>query len=301
MSERIDTLGALHLAVERQHERKAVLLCKSDDGTWTPTPDWRFHRHVVRLALHLRERWGLGPGDRVALVGPLSPSFLVVDWATVAQGGTVVVLGADPTDAALDVAWSRFAPRTVFVAGEDARRRVQDRGGEVVTLDDQTSHDGPSFAQLLELGGTLDTAERAGAFRDRARAIAASSDAIVHVDRVSDGSPTYQVLTHAEVLARCERFRGKHEPRSGDVAYVRPDALSVDAHVALYGLLGGGVASTAIGTVGRELEEIDRLDPGMVVTRSDVLAARPKPFAIGGGRFKRWLDRTIGAASGGSR
>lgn len=307
MNRTIDTLGALHLEVERKHDRSAALV-RVHAGERQATPDWRFHRHIVRVALYLRERSGLKKGDRVAVVAPLSHEWLIVDWATVAQGATLVVLGPDPTDEALDTAWARFAPRAVFVAGAEARKRVLERGGEaatagrVVTFDGETTEGGPSFTQLLELGGTLDTAERAGAFRDQARAIDSTSDAIVHVEHeVGDGSVRCEVLTHAEVMARRERFRARYESRRDAIAYVRPDALSSDSHVALYSLVGDGVTTTAIGTASRELDEIARLDPGMVITRSGVVPARVKPRSPGGGRFNRWLERSLGAGFGGSR
>src|SRR5437899_2313185 len=49
------TLARLFLAAMRRHDRAAVLL--HQDGTkWRETPDWRFERQVIRLALFLRER-----------------------------------------------------------------------------------------------------------------------------------------------------------------------------------------------------------------------------------------------------
>lgn len=303
----IDTLGALHLAVEREHHRTGALLRRDANGDFQSMPDWRLHRHIVRIALYLRERAGLRAGHSVALVGPLSPDWVIADWATVAQGATAVVLGVDPSEAALDLAWSRYAPRAVFVAGAEARRRVVERGGEAVTsgaviaLDGEPADGVITFRQVLDLGGTLDTAERAGAFRDAARAIDPRSDAIAHVHGVSDGSPSCEVLSQAEVIARRERMRAKYERERGGIAYVRPDALSVAAHVALYTFMGDGVTSTAIGTVGHELEEIARLGPGMVVTRSGLVAADAKRSSNGGGSIRGWLERTLGAGFGGSR
>ncbi len=299
----VDTLGAIHLAVERQHDRASVLTRSDGKGGWYSTPDWRLHRHIVRIALYLRERTGMRPGHAVALVGPITPEWVVVDWATVTQGATVVVLGAEPTDAALDLAWSRFAPRAVFVAGEEARRRILARGGEstVVAFEDEAPDGTATFRQVLDLGGTLDTAERAGAFRDLARAIDPGSDAVAHVVSVADGAPRREVLTHADVIAKRQGILAKHPSARGAVAYVRPDALSIDAHVALYAFVGDGATSTVIGTAGRELEEIARLGPGMVVTRSGVVAADGKRSTNGAGGLRGLLERKLGGGFGGSR
>ena len=50
-----ENLGLLHLAVERKHERPAVLRYRMATG-WQDMPDWRFHRHAMRIGLYLRER-----------------------------------------------------------------------------------------------------------------------------------------------------------------------------------------------------------------------------------------------------
>lgn len=297
-----ETLGTLFLQTEREHPRKAALLRLRPGGEPVPMPDWRLDRHIVRIGLYLRERAGVRPGDVVALIGPITHAWIVVDWAVVAQGATLVVIGPDPNEAVLDLAWSRFSPRAIFVAGEEARRRVRARAGDasVIALDGEASEDVPNFDKVLDLGGTLDTAERAGAFRDHARAIAPSAVAIAHVGHVMNGAPSCEALTHAEVMAKRQRTMAKYERGGGKIAYVRPDALSPDAHVALYALMGDGVTSMAIGTVGHELEEIARLGPGMVVTRSGVVAADAKRSSNGAGRFKGWLERTLGAGLGGS-
>ena len=41
-----ESLGLLHIAVERKHDRPSVLRQRAST-VWQDTPDWRFHRHVV--------------------------------------------------------------------------------------------------------------------------------------------------------------------------------------------------------------------------------------------------------------
>ena len=50
-----ESLGVVHLAVERKHDRAAVLRYRVAT-TWQDMPDWRFHRHAMRIGLYLRER-----------------------------------------------------------------------------------------------------------------------------------------------------------------------------------------------------------------------------------------------------
>src|SRR5207244_12998206 len=80
------TLASLFLAAMRRHDRAGVLL--HQDGTkWRETPDWRLERQVIRLALFLRERASLVPGDRVAILSRLRPE-------SVAEGLAAIALGA---------------------------------------------------------------------------------------------------------------------------------------------------------------------------------------------------------------
>jgi acyl-CoA synthetase (AMP-forming)/AMP-acid ligase II len=305
MTSTVETLGALHLAVERKHSRSSVIQ-HFDGDRLISTPDWRFHRQIVRYALYLQERAGLTAGGHVLLLAPVSPAWLVVDWATVAQGGVSVVLAPDSSIERLAAAWDRFAPVSVLVAGPDALANVLalETSGrtphDVVTLDAQPTKGTVSFEQVLELGGTLDTAERAGAFRDRARSIGPTSHAIVHEHPSSNGSPLWEILTHAEVLARGRRDQARAS-RPGGIAYVRPDALSVEAHVALYRFLGDGITSTVVGaSTGDERHQIARLDPRNVVGRTGVVQ-RPAPRTSTGGRARELLDRIFRTVvSGGS-
>ncbi len=68
------TLASLFLTVERHHDRVAVVERRRESGT-DRTPDWRFHRHVMRLAIYLKERCGFKDGYRLALVAPLGPEW----------------------------------------------------------------------------------------------------------------------------------------------------------------------------------------------------------------------------------
>ena len=60
-----DTLNLLHAQAMREHARGSALLYR-EDVNWQPTPDWRLDRQVIRLALALRERVGVEPGQRIA-------------------------------------------------------------------------------------------------------------------------------------------------------------------------------------------------------------------------------------------
>ena len=86
-----ENLGCLHIAAERKHDR-AFALRRRASAAWQDTPDWRFHRQVMRIGLYLRERAGLEAGDRVALLSALRPEWAVTLWSTVAQGAAIALI-----------------------------------------------------------------------------------------------------------------------------------------------------------------------------------------------------------------
>ena len=144
--------------ISREHKRERTSALRHFDGKrWHETPDSEFHRDILRLALYLHERVGMSAGDRVVLLAPLSPEWLVVDWATVTQGAVTVVLDPALSDAALAAAWERFAPVAAFVAGPEELRRVLALGSvrKLVTFRPGPDALASAFAQVMELGGAL--------------------------------------------------------------------------------------------------------------------------------------------------
>ena len=118
------TLPRLFVRAMRKHDRSAVLLDR-DGERRRETPDWRFERQVIRLALFLRDRAALAPGDRVAIVSSLRPELAVAEFAAIAQGATSVAI--DPALAAdqLALALTAVAFLVVRLGGLDSFAPVE--------------------------------------------------------------------------------------------------------------------------------------------------------------------------------
>ena len=89
---------------------------------------------ALRLAKGLQERFGIGSGDRIAILGSNAPDWVVAFWAVVAMDGVVVPLnawwkatelsfGLEDSETALAVCDARRAP-TIIEAGLDPSRVV---------------------------------------------------------------------------------------------------------------------------------------------------------------------------------
>ncbi|MBI2402598.1 MAG: AMP-binding protein [Gemmatimonadetes bacterium] len=265
-----DTLSQLYQMAMREHRRKAVLLHRVGDR-WAPTPDWRFDRQVIRLGLYLREHAGIEPGDRVAIVSEFRPEYPVVDFAAAALGAATLslppALGIEPLAEGL----RDLAPRALFVSGAVLERAIAARERAatsvlVVAFDGFSSTDDVlSYSSILDLGGTLDTPERAQSFRAGAREIGPDQLAVLQYELTREGTWTCEHLTQGDVIAALrERWRGRpaHE---GDVAYVVGPEPSLASRLAVYGFIGEGYTTVALGTPGEERAELAELRPHVIV------------------------------------
>src|SRR5258707_15403846 len=86
------TLAEMYLAAMRTHERRAAILHWAEER-WSGTPGWRLDRQVIRLALFLRERVGLKPGDRGAILSGGCREWGLAELGSLRQGAVPLALG----------------------------------------------------------------------------------------------------------------------------------------------------------------------------------------------------------------
>jgi acyl-CoA synthetase (AMP-forming)/AMP-acid ligase II len=298
----LENLGLLHLAVERKHDRAAVL--RRRVGTaWQDTPDWRFHRHAMRIGLYLRERGQLNAGDRVALVSALRPEWAVVQWAALTQGAATAAIDPALPDPELAAQLTALAPRAVFVEGGSVARVSEclaavRRGTTIVGLDgvvpDGAQGQALSWSEALDLGGSLDTAERANAYRQQARELPPETPALGHTVG-TNGSVTgvgWRFLSHREVVRRVQRVWTRSRIARGDVAYVTGGVPSLATSVALLAFTADGHTQIVIGASGNELEEIAMTRPHKVIAPAETVQRMlESPASAERSRLEKWLAK----------
>jgi AMP-binding enzyme len=294
-----ETVNRLFIQAMREHARERALL-HWENGDWRATPDWRLDRHVIRLALYLRERLGIGPGDRVALVSELRPEWLIADLAALGLGAVSAAI--DPTlrgrhlAAALEDASARvtFVSPAVqaFLEREDSRTEAF---GQVVFLEAWPGQGGrPTLDTWLDFGGTLDTPERAQAFRASSRAVEPGRPAVRHYLATPAGLERLD-LTQGEIVERIRAVPPDERGRPGDLACVIDPAVSPAARLSLYAFLGDGYTTTAMAPPAIEPNVVATLrpavlvaSPGFAVELARATHGRPRPLArLRGGRALR--------------
>ena len=260
------TLASLFLRAMRRHDRSAVVLHR-EASRWRETPDWRFERHVIRLALFLRDRAALLPGERVAIVSSLRPELAVTELAAVSQGAACIVIDAELPPDQLSLALAAVTPAAVILERAAAAERIGSGHRMLVALDEK-AREGCVWTEALDLGGTLDTPERAQAFRARAREVPGSAAALGSLI-ARDGAVRCQFIDHVEAVRRVETLWADRAPAKGDVTYVA-GVGTVGARIALLAGIMDGLTRCAIGTPGSELSEISELRPKSVVASEEV-------------------------------
>lgn len=292
-----DTLNRLYLLAMREHDRDAVVLHRNRvEGGWDPTPDWRFDRHVIRLALYLQERVSFEAGDRAAIVSELRPEWLLADWAVMGLGGLSTAIGSDLEPDRILEALVETGPTVAFVSGDLLEELLPLRaslpGLKQIIAFDRPDVEGDSpipedqarpFSSVLDLGGTFDTPERAQAFRALAREVPADRAALRHYRRNPDGSVSPAELTQGEAIDRLKPFWIEQPARKGDLAYVTGPEVDLELRLALYGFVGDGYTTTVLGdTLADPTLEIADLRPHKIIGPSEILRSAVRNGAAQG-------------------
>ena len=273
----------------RHHVRPAAMTW-STGGTLEAVPDWKLDRLAIRLALFGRERLGLEPGGRVALLGRLGWLWPVVDFAAMGFGVLPVGLEHDLPDDALASVLAEAAPRAAFATDAESAerlkrlRRAGRLGDATVVAEGLTEEEGlHSLERLMDLAAVLDTAERAQAFRAFSRQVAPESPALWHA-----GPQGVVRLTHQAALAQAAPVLRARPAREGDVAYIDAPRVTVRKRLAMAAFVGDGYTTTALGREGRAPEDVAGLRPHKALVSEAWVAVACD------GRGPRWpagLDR----------
>ncbi len=298
----VATLVDLHLEAERS--ARAVVLGAWNGAHREEVPSFRFYRNVIRLALFLRERAGLQAGDHVVSLVPLGVERLVLEWAALAQGAVSVAVDPATPAARLAETLRVLSPRVVLASDPNLLDATEPAGRSpgvepVLVLEpNEARPQSRTWAEALELGGTLDTAERAQAFRSRARELDPAAAALAFRDGSAAADRSgWRTVSHATAVARVRDFSSQVRVAAGEVAYVLGPATAAEARIALLSFVGEGRALTWLGTRGEEAWQMAQVSPQVVLAAPTVLASLPSAHeADRTWPWRRWLRRGSAAA-----
>jgi hypothetical protein len=276
------TLSALYDRGMRHHRRRAAFRWP-EGAALQFVPDWKLDRLVIRIALYCREKLGLEPGTRAAVFGKLGWLWPAADFAIQGFGATAVGIEHDVPDEMLGAALRDADPRVVFCTDDASTARLLGlhipdlrRRPPVVATETAAPSDGVlPLRDILELGGTLDTPERAQAFRMVCRHNTPESLALWHV-----GAQGVERLTHARAMEHVAARLHSRPTAMGDVVCLEPPRMTLAGRLAVAAFVGDGNTETVLGSALRDAVTLVR--PHGIRASADWLEAACR------GRGPRW-------------
>jgi hypothetical protein len=134
---------------------------------------------------------------------------------------------------------------------------------EAADVDDALIGLGPFFA----LADTLDTPERARAFRTTARGVKPDDVALWHF---APGQPLpARSLSHAQAMSAVREHLLALPAHAGDLAYIQGGNVALSSRLGCHAFIGDGYTTLALGQDGGASEEIPRLRPSKILANRE--------------------------------
>jgi long-chain acyl-CoA synthetase len=172
---------------------------------WVPISSTEVYRSVVGVARTL-ESWGIGKGDRVAILSENRPEWTITDFATLALGAVTVPVYATQTAEQTSYVLNDSGVRVIAVSTKHQLEKVltihrQTPLQRILVMDAiETEH--AIQMQKLMLQGPTDSDP---AFDARSRSIAPDDLATIIYTSGTTGTPKGAMLTHGNMASNIAR------------------------------------------------------------------------------------------------
>ncbi|HEX8927237.1 MAG TPA: long-chain fatty acid--CoA ligase, partial [Terriglobales bacterium] len=213
-------VDVLYTIVERNQER---VMLYEQDGTWHSISSADLYRRVAGVANSLRA-WGVGRGDRVAILSENRPEWTIADMAILMIGAVTVPIYSTLTaeQCAFHVAHS--GAKTVFVSTEIQRRKMEEIA-EVVPVERVIMMDVPpadsnarfvmeSMREVMASGPT----QRDPELDALARSVLPNDLATLIYTSGTTGTPKGAMLSHANLTSNMQFSTKELNFLDGDIS-----------------------------------------------------------------------------------
>jgi len=195
----LQTLNDIFLAVCRKR-RDRVMLQRTAHG-WVPISSTEIYRSVVGVARAL-ESWGIGKGDRVAILSENRPEWTITDFAALALGAVTVPIYSTQTGDQTSYILNNSEARVIAVSTKHQLEKV-------LTIQRHTPveriivMDGVETAHAVHLQGLMlrGPNDFDAEFDARARSIEPEDLATIIYTSGTTGTPKGAMLTHGNMAS----------------------------------------------------------------------------------------------------
>jgi long-chain acyl-CoA synthetase len=201
--------------VERQHA-KAMLQRLGDE--WVPISSDTLRRRVAAVAGGLR-RWGIGRGDRVAILSENRPEWTIADFASLLLGAVTVPIYATLTAEQTAYILRDSGARVIFVSSEMQLQKV-------LSIRDQTALEKLIVMDAVEGAGGVRMSEMESdgsashdpALEAMARAVSPDDLATIIYTSGTTGTPKGVMLTHGNMASNLSCSLAEFSLQSDDIS-----------------------------------------------------------------------------------
>ena len=238
------------------------------DGRWVGRTWGQGEREVRHLAAGLIEL-GIGPGDRVAIIGETHPLWSQADMAVQTIGG--VTVGVYPTCTVEQIAYhlKHSGAKIVFLQGEVQLTKVRQAAGELpakerpelILFDRSDAADAPPCMAVVEERGAASAFGTSEAMEERICAVRPDDLSTIVYTSGTTGPPKGAMLTHGQLYAAIEATRQVLPVGEDDLGLVfLPLAHSLQRQAGYAGLLTGSTGAYA-SSIAALLDEFPEVRP----------------------------------------
>ena len=187
-----------------------VMLWQDADGAWKPITSNELYGRIRALADVFRG-WGLGKGDRVAILSENRWEWAVTDFATLAIGGVDVPLYPTLTPEQIGYMLRDSGARAVVMSSREQYEKLMAAGDlpaleHVVVMDAGEFNNAESFSALMK--GATARQQRDAGFDEMVKAAKGDDLATIIYTSGTTGEPKGVMLTHGNLASNINYSTG---------------------------------------------------------------------------------------------
>ena len=262
----LQTLNDIFFAIAARNQPEFVL--RKTDAGWVPVSSQQFAAKVAGVARELRS-WGIGPGDRIAILSENRYEWVAADFASLLLGAVVVPIYTTLTAEQIAYLLRDSRPRVIFVSSEQHLARVRSIREHtslerIVVMDHVASENAVRMSAMAQSssGSPVESIARVMQPNDPATIIYTSG---------TTGVPKGVMLTHGNMASNIDAFLDPFSFRMGMRCVSFLPLSHVTARSVDMGLLYRGVTLAHVPAV-------DQVAQSLLEIRPDILLSVPRVY-----------------------